>query len=156
MTNPAFQTTGPVWAPYYSAKAAYGPLVNPPVTDPAAELTPAFWHDVTAVLAANQSAFDAYYARKSRGWDVAACTGTCATDEVCALQAARAQDNCVTPTPGIHFNKRAAEAAPGTVQHRDECGVSVARNAIASLVVRRDALEHLETRLAEKRRARAV
>ena len=151
MTNPAFQTTGPVWTPYYSAKAAYGPLVSPPLTDPAAELTAAFWHNVTAVLAANQTAFNQYYARKSRGWDVQSCTGTCATAEVCALQAARAQDNCVVPTPGVNFSKRSEQPLHA---HRDECGLSVSRSAISSLIVRRDVLEYLENRLEEEKTKR--
>nr|UBK24970.1 phospholipase C [Kionochaeta sp.] len=152
MSQPTYQTAGPAWSVYYSAKAAYGGLVDPPVAadDAAAELTPAFWHNVTAALAADPASFDAYYARKTRGWDVAACAGACAAAEVCALRAARAQDNCVVPTPGVHFSKRADE---GTLaHHRDECGVSVARNSLSSLVVQREALEHLEGRLSEKRR----
>lgn len=148
MTNPSYQTTGPVWTKYYSAKEAYGPLVSPPVTEASAELSPAFWHNVTVALAADSGAFDEYYARKSRGWNVESCTGSCATLEICELQSGRAQDNCVTPTPGVHFSKRAEEETTG---HVDECGVSVARSALASLAVRRDMLELLETRLVEKR-----
>lgn len=150
MTNPSYQTTGPVWTKYYSAKEAYGPLVSPPVTEPSAELSPAFWHNVTLALAADQSAFDAYYARKSRGWDVASCTGECAVLEICELQSGRAQDNCVTPTPGVHFSKRGEEAG-AAAGHADECGVSVARSALASLAARKSMLELLERRLVEKR-----
>ncbi|KAH8898539.1 sphingomyelin phosphodiesterase [Thozetella sp. PMI_491] len=150
MTDPSFQTTGPVWKQYYSAKEAYGPLVTPPLTDPAAELTAEFWHNVTVVLASNQTAFDEYYARKSRGWNVGSCTGSCVTQEVCGLQAARAQDNCVVPTPGIHFNKRSEEP----YAHRDECGVSVARSAIASLATKREMLEHVQGLVDEEERKR--
>lgn len=38
MSLPDYQTTGPTWAKYYSAKETYGPLVDPPLTDPAAEI----------------------------------------------------------------------------------------------------------------------
>ena len=148
MTNPAFQTTGPVWTQYYSAKAAYGPLVAPPPTA-SAELSPAFWHNVSAALATNQGAFDQYYARKSRGWNVGSCTGSCAAAEICQLQAARAQDNCVTPSPGLHFNKRAADP----VAHNDECGISVTRSTISSMMVKREILEALGGQLEAKRRA---
>jgi sphingomyelin phosphodiesterase len=149
MTNPSYQTSaGPVWEAYYSAKAAYGPLVSPDVSGSAeAELTPAWWHNVTVALESDSTAFDAYYARKSRGWSVASCTGSCATTEICGLRAARAQDNCVVPTPGVHFQKRSEEPAA----HRDECGISVARASVASLAVRRDVLGVLEKRVLEKR-----
>ncbi|KAF4637428.1 hypothetical protein G7Y89_g661 [Cudoniella acicularis] len=50
MSSPGFQTTGPVWTKYYSAKETYGPLVTPPLTDPTAELTPAFWHNFKSQL----------------------------------------------------------------------------------------------------------
>lgn len=106
MSTSTYQTDGPVWEKYYSVKEAYGPLVTPPLTDALAELTPAFWHNVTEVLEANQTAFDEYYARKWRGYDVASCTGTCVTDEICQLRAAEAQYNCVSVTPGIQFSKR--------------------------------------------------
>ncbi|AEO67682.1 uncharacterized protein THITE_2116556 [Thermothielavioides terrestris NRRL 8126] len=157
-SDPSFQTASPVWKKYYSAKAAYGPLVQPPVAadDAAAELSPAFWHNVTAALAADQAAFDAYYARKSRGWAVSACTGDCVTNEICALRAARSQDNCAVLQPGLHFAKRAAEAeavgANGMKRHRDECGVPVAREALAALATK-DGLGLLRRRVQEGVRA---
>jgi sphingomyelin phosphodiesterase len=119
------------------------------VTDPTAELTPAFWHNVTAAFQASDAAFDGYYARKSRGWNVQACTGSCKSTEICGLQAARAQDNCVTPTPGVHFSKR----MENLFAERDECGISVARAAMGSLVVRRDVLDLVEKRVVETRAA---
>ncbi|KAJ8611085.1 hypothetical protein MRB53_038172 [Persea americana] len=60
LENPSYQTTGPVWSEYYSSKAAYGSLIG--VTDPTAELTPAFWHNVTAAFESDAAAFQAYYA----------------------------------------------------------------------------------------------
>lgn len=102
--------SGPVWAPYYSAKATYGPLVTPPVTTPSAELSPAFWHNVTTAFEANDTAFQEYVARKSRGWGVSSCTGDCKTDEICQLRAAEAQYNCATVSPGIDFKRDEAQA----------------------------------------------
>ncbi|KAK4252325.1 Metallo-dependent phosphatase-like protein [Corynascus novoguineensis] len=126
MSDPSFQKT-PVWKPYYSAKSAYGPLVQPPLTDPAAELTPAFWHNVTAAFAADQEAFNAYYARKSRDWDVGACTGACVTEEICALRAGRSQDNCEKPNP---WGRRFSESGR---QRRKECGAPALGETLAAL-----------------------
>ena len=106
MNNPTYQISGPVWTKYYSAKETYGPLVSPPLTNAAAELTPAFWHNVTTVLAQDATQFTNYYARKSRGWNVQACTDTCQTTEICQLRAAQAQYNCATITPGVSFKTR--------------------------------------------------
>jgi len=126
MTDPSFQTTGPQWTPYYSAKDVYGPLVSPPPTAES-ELTPAFWHNVTAAFQTNNAAFNDYIARKSRGWKVPSCTGTCQTEEICQLQAAQSQYNCYTPSPGLHFGKRDVTSSQG---HRDECGISVSRETL--------------------------
>lgn len=87
---------GPTWEAYYSAKEAYGSLLNPPISDSSAEMSPAFWHNVTAVfLESDDTAFQAYWARKSRGYAVSSCTGTCITDEICQLRAGEAQHNCI-------------------------------------------------------------
>lgn len=179
MTDPSFQntSTGPVWKKYYSAKEAYGTLLSPPVTSSTEELTPAFWHNVTLRLEADQAAFDAYYARKSRGWNTAApgqCTGDCKAREICGLRGGRAQDNCFEPKPGLHigfrrslhddddeaFGKRGVGADEydeyldlSSMGHHDECGLSITRAIVAQLATRKDALEILERRVVLERRA---
>lgn len=151
MTNEAFQTTGPVWTKYYSAKEVYGPIVDPPLTDPSAELSAAFWHNVTTAISADSALFAAYTTRKSRGWKPAeACDEACRAAEVCQLRAARSQDNCFEPEPGVHFNKR----SENKLGNRDECGISVSRAAIGALAVKREMLEVVERRFVEERAKR--
>jgi sphingomyelin phosphodiesterase len=130
MTNPAFQTSGPQWTKYYSAKETYGPLVFPPLTAAKAELSPGFWHNVTAAFKASDAAFQGYWARRTRGWDVTSCTGACETQSICQLQAARSEDNCFTPAPGIHFSKRDDEAHAVAENH---CGGSVIRDMFSTI-----------------------
>ncbi|KAF7542515.1 hypothetical protein G7Z17_g11503 [Cylindrodendrum hubeiense] len=152
MTDPVFQTTGPVWTKYYSAKEAYGSHLTPPVTDSAAELTAAFWHNVTSIFESDDTVFNAYLARKSRGWSTEDCTGTCKTEEICALRAARSENNCYEPELGVNFNKR----SENRVEERDECGISVARATFASFGVKREMLDVLQRRvIEEKRKVRA-
>jgi len=144
ISDPSYQTTGPVWEPYYSAKETYGPLLTPPVTDPTAELTPAFWHNVTALFETSDPEFQEYIARKSRGFDVTACTGTCKTAEICQMRAARSEDNCATLTPGIHFSKRGegeeVERTLGVVE-KDICEGSLFRPILANIVAQHGFLE---------------
>ncbi|KAL5350564.1 hypothetical protein ACLOAV_004133 [Pseudogymnoascus australis] len=105
------------WTKYYSAKEAYGPLLTPPVTDAAAELTPAFWHDVTSLFETNEAAFKDFFARKSRGFEVEACDGDCRAEQICMARAAESQYNCDKLKPGFNFSKREEESHA----HRDEC-----------------------------------
>jgi sphingomyelin phosphodiesterase len=151
MSSPNYQTHGPVWQKYYSAKETYGPLVTPPLTNPMAELTPAFWHNLTAVFESNDAVFQGYYARKSRGWDVSSCTGTCKTEEICQMKAGQAQYNCVPITPGINFVKRDEQSLrfPGHV-HETECQGSRARPILAKLAAREGMLEEALQRAREK------
>lgn len=152
MNNTAFQTTGPVWTKYYSAKETYGPLVTPPVTDASAELSAAFWHNVTTVLQDDSAQFDAFQVRKSRGWKAAdACDADCRAAEVCQLRAARSEDNCYDPVPGVHLSKR----SENRVENRDECGVSVSRATIGALAVKKEMLEVVQRRFVEERERRA-
>ncbi|KAJ6017420.1 acid sphingomyelinase [Penicillium sp. IBT 35674x] len=123
MSSSTYQTK-PTWEKYYSAKEAYGSLLSPPVTDSAAELTPAFWHNVTALFESDDSVFQDYIARKSRGWDYSSCTGTCKTDEICQLRAAESQYNCVEITPGISF-KKAKRSTSSSSHEESACGESV-------------------------------
>ena len=151
ISDPSYQTTGPVWQKYYSAKETYGPLVTPPLTDPKAELTPAFWHNVTAAFLTDDAAFQGYIARKNRGFDVSTCTGTCKSDEVCGMRGAESQYNCVGIKPGINFKKRdeVAERAPGVVEV-GECEGSLARPILAKIAAQQGLLEEAVRRAQDK------
>ncbi|KAI9640694.1 hypothetical protein NHQ30_011003 [Ciborinia camelliae] len=138
--------SAPVWEPYYSAKASYGPLVTPPLTSATAELTPAFWHNLTTVFENNATAFNQYIARKTRGYNVPTCTGTCATQEICQMRAAESQYNCATITAGIHFRKRSEgddtlERRVGNVMEVDDCEGSMIRPILAKLAGQEGLLE---------------
>ncbi|PYI31975.1 acid sphingomyelinase [Aspergillus indologenus CBS 114.80] len=131
MSYPTYQEK-PVWEKYYSVKETYGALLDPPVTDSAAELTPAFWHNVTALFESDDAVFQDYYARKSRGWDVSSCTDDCKTDEICQLRAAEAQYNCVTITPGISFKRKRDTGSSSSVAQESPCGESVVGNIFSN------------------------
>ncbi|KAF2166977.1 hypothetical protein M409DRAFT_54735 [Zasmidium cellare ATCC 36951] len=128
-----FQTTGPTWKPYYSAREAYGSLVN--LSSSSAELTPAFWHNVTSVFESNDTAFQQYYSRKSRGWNKGNCTEECKVDEICQLRAAEAQHNCLTPSRGYALDSGNRQARlRGDESMHDECHSSRAAMVFQSLV----------------------
>lgn len=146
MSKHAFQTSGPVWTKYYSAKETYGALLDPPLTDPKAELSASFWHNVTEVFKKDASVFGEYMTRKSRGWKKVDCGDSCREEEVCQMRAARSQDNCYEPSPGISFKKRSENGA----EERDECGISVSRATIGALAVKKDVLETLHRRYLEE------
>ncbi|KAJ6441250.1 sphingomyelin phosphodiesterase [Purpureocillium lavendulum] len=150
MSNATFQSKGgPTWTKYYSARDAYGPLVSPPLAA-GAELSPAFWHNVTDAFESKTDNFDAYMARKSRGWRAdSKCRGDCMKQEICQLRAGRSQDNCFVPKPGVHFSKRDGghDHGHGHGHNRgehDECGVSVAADMFTALARREDLLALLE------------
>lgn len=151
MDNESFQTSGPVWTKLYSAKEAYGKAVSPPLTDAKAELTPAFWHEVTEAFEANDSLFDAYISRKSRGWNVATCRAGCKSEELCQLRAGRAEDNCYKPTFGFHLEKR--ELSAGRGEH-DECDEPVTLETMRAAVMSGEMLQKFEE-MAEAELARA-
>lgn len=150
ISDPSYQTE-PLWQKYYSAKEAYGPLVTPPLTDPTAELTPAFWHNVTAAFVMDDAAFQGYIARKSRGFDVSNCTGVCKSNEICGIRAAESQYNCATITPGISFKKRdeVVERTLGSVEV-GECEGSRARPILAKIAAQHGILEEAARRAVEK------
>lgn len=103
ISSPTYQD-GPTWEKLYSIKETYGSALG--YTDSAAELTPAFWHNVTALFEDDDDVFQEYYARKTRDYSTATCTGDCKTSEICQLRAAQAQYNCITVSPGINLKKR--------------------------------------------------
>lgn len=145
MADPEFQS-GPTWKKSYSAKETFGALLEIPISADA-ELTPAFWHNVTVALEENPTAFEAYWSRRTRGWNVPECDEACRKAEICQLQAARSQDNCFVPTPGASFGIRAEE---GSAKKPAECGRSVARETIGSLAVRKGQIELLQRLIKEE------
>ncbi|PMD25630.1 sphingomyelin phosphodiesterase [Hyaloscypha hepaticicola] len=104
ISSPTYQS-GPVWEKLYSVKEAYGSLLTPPYTDPTAELTPAFWHNVTVLFENDDAVFQAWYARRGRDFSSATCTGSCKTAFLCELRASQSQYNCGTVSPGINFKR---------------------------------------------------
>jgi len=146
MDDATFQTSGPVCQKYYSAREAYGPLVTPPLAA-GAELGPGFWHNLTEVFEREQGVFGAYMERKRRGWQVGVCEGECREKEIYQMRAARAEDNCVVPEPGFHY-ERVGEG--GGLRSGDEaCGGSVVNGVLRGLVGRKDLLRVLVMRLME-------
>ncbi|RDW83499.1 hypothetical protein BP5796_04990 [Coleophoma crateriformis] len=93
-TLPGYQSK-PTWAKYYSVKETYGALLDPPYTDPSAPLTPEFWHNVTQMFIEDDTQFNNYYARRTRGLNVTSCTGSCKAQEICQLRSPQSQYNCV-------------------------------------------------------------
>ncbi|KAK4610259.1 Sphingomyelin phosphodiesterase [Fulvia fulva] len=97
LEHPEYQKSGPVWERQYSTKESYGPYLG--VSGNGEELTPAFWHNLTEVFERDDEVFQAYFARKTRGWNVSPCVDECKKDEICQLRAAEAQYNCIKPAP---------------------------------------------------------
>lgn len=149
MSAPDYQTAGPSWSKYYSVKEAYGPLVNPPLTDSASELTPAFWHNLTEVFASDQTVFNEYLARKSRGYNVGSCTGSCATNEICQLRAAQSQYNCVTVSPGVNFKKSKRSSGETASEHSDSCEGSSTAKILRALVADKESKASFEKKISE-------
>jgi hypothetical protein len=119
----------------YSARDAYGPLVGLPANEP---LSPAFWHNVTQVFETNDAAFQDYISRKSRGFEVTACTGDCKNTTICNLRALRSENNCVCdsilPVPEpfgyeclIHSNcYQAVASLASSFRRRDDSELPIA------------------------------
>ncbi|KAJ4141143.1 hypothetical protein NW768_000350 [Fusarium equiseti] len=143
MNSPTYHTQGPVWKKYYSAKETYGTLTSPRLTDPKAELTAAFWHNVTEVFEKNQTAFDNFMLRLSRGWKQPVCEAECRKSQICLLRAARSQDGCDVPTLGSSYHTRMEDSA-----ERDECGISVIQATFSALVAKEGVLKVLQDILA--------
>jgi len=104
ISSPTYQS-GPTWERLYSVKETYGSLIDPPVTDVSAELTPAFWHDLTVLFENDDDVYQAWYARRGRYYSDATCTGDCKIESICQLRASQSQYNCGTVSPGINFKR---------------------------------------------------
>ncbi|GBE81548.1 predicted protein [Sparassis crispa] len=115
ISDPFYQLH-PTWELYYSARETYGPLV-PSLGDQS--LSPAFWHNLTEVFYANDTAFQHYIAAKSRGAEHKPCRGQCKNGTLCEMRTLRA-DICGfqsgpvfrIPDPGDHLEE---------AEHYDSC-----------------------------------
>lgn len=124
MDDASFQTE-PEWTKYYSAKEAYSSMAGSPDIGAEEELTAAFWHKVTEAFEANPADFDAYFARKTRGWEVPECSDECRQNEICQLRAGRAENNCVDYTPFTADDEKGPSG--------NHCGSSVLMPVLQSL-----------------------
>ncbi|KIK68505.1 hypothetical protein GYMLUDRAFT_35936 [Collybiopsis luxurians FD-317 M1] len=106
ITDPTFQEE-PTWGVYYDAREVYGPLVGLPSTS---ELTPAFWHNLTEVFMANETAFQLFNTFISRGGDVVPCDDAdgCRNTTICDMRAFRSQNNCDVDDASFALRKRSA------------------------------------------------
>ncbi|KAF8348647.1 Metallo-dependent phosphatase-like protein [Amanita rubescens] len=92
VTDPTFQQN-PSWDLYYSARDTYGPLVGLAENEP---LGPAFWHKVTEVFEANDTAFELYRTFTTRGVGLRPCDAVCKSKVICDLRTMRSEDSCVS------------------------------------------------------------
>ncbi|GJF00288.1 sphingomyelin phosphodiesterase [Phanerochaete sordida] len=134
ITAPDFQTSAPQWELFYSARETYGPLVTPPLPA-SAPLDAAFWHNLTEVFAANDTAFQMFNTFLSRGGDVQPCDDDCKTVTICDMRALRAENNCDNPTPGLMF-KRDGNGAEPPVSESDACEGHGTAHILKALVSR--------------------
>ncbi|KAJ7067511.1 sphingomyelin phosphodiesterase [Mycena amicta] len=127
ISDPNFQTR-PTWSLYYSARETYAPLVDPnfPAHEP---LSAAFWHNLTEVFAASDTAFQLFNTFLSRGGAVTPCDDSdgCRNATICDMRALRSEDNCDTPAAGIQLRRRGAGGQHVDVDEGEECeGVGLA------------------------------
>ncbi|THH12668.1 hypothetical protein EW146_g7480 [Bondarzewia mesenterica] len=143
-----------IWELYYSARASYGPLVGPlSPTDP---LDASFWHALTEVFESNDDAFQLYNARKSRGLSVNPCTSDCKTVTICDMRAARSQDNCDIPSPGLQFKRNEHRGRRAVSRNCEGVGLSHMLSSLVSdlnspeVHIRNDMLMSMELARHEK------
>jgi len=79
----------PTWEMLYSARETYGPLV--PSLSSNDSLSPAFWHNLTEVFYANDTAFQTYISNKPRGREFIRrpCVGACKNGTLCEMRTLR-------------------------------------------------------------------
>jgi hypothetical protein len=106
MSAPSFQIQ-PEWQPYYSARAAYAPLLADPPHSPEAPLDGAFWHRVTEGFERNETAFQEFVTRLSRGYIRKTCSEYCKKRWLGHLRAGSSEHNGDTVPAGLHIDAEA-------------------------------------------------
>ncbi|KAI0342171.1 sphingomyelin phosphodiesterase [Trametopsis cervina] len=119
VSDPTFHAS-PKWELYYSARESYGPLVQPAL-GPAEPLNASFWHRLTDVFDANETAFQLWNTRISRGGAVTPCTGDCVRVTICDMRAARSENNCDVDSPNADFGFRRRDLHASGHAETDAC-----------------------------------
>ncbi|BGP20196.1 hypothetical protein JCM10213v2_008331 [Rhodosporidiobolus nylandii] len=118
-TSPTYQLS-PNWQPYYSARQSYNSFLDPPVPD-AHPLNATFWHRVTEVFEKNETVFQLFNTRLSRGGKIEDCSGPiCRKNTICMLRSMRSEDNCAVIQPGLSFKDQKRDTDAVTEPQRDE------------------------------------
>ncbi|GAA5871736.1 hypothetical protein JCM8547_008128 [Rhodosporidiobolus lusitaniae] len=118
-SSPSFQTS-PLWTPYYSARQSYNSYLSPQHPDDA-PLNATFWHRVTEVFEKNETVFQLFNERLSRGGKIEDCSGpVCRKNTICMLRSMRSENNCAVIQPGLSFNDRKRDTDAVTEPQRDE------------------------------------
>ncbi|SCV68233.1 BQ2448_354 [Microbotryum intermedium] len=124
-SEPSFQID-PVWKPYYSARESYGTILGengfgdsrPTVGE---SLNGKFWHRVTEVFEKNETAFQIFTDRLSRGGKVEDCSGSiCKNNTICMLRSMRSESNCAVIQPGLSFKDQKRDTEAVTEPQRGE------------------------------------
>ncbi|GAA5905328.1 hypothetical protein JCM6882_003745 [Rhodosporidiobolus microsporus] len=119
-TAPSFQHS-PSWEAYYSARETYGAYLEDPPHPEGESLGPGFWHRVTEVFERNETAFQLFNARLSRGGKIEDCSGpVCRKNTICMLRSMRSEDNCAVIQPGLSFKDQKRDTDAVTEPQRDE------------------------------------
>ncbi|KAF9078769.1 Metallo-dependent phosphatase-like protein [Rhodocollybia butyracea] len=131
VSDPTFQKK-PTWSVYYDVREVYGTLVGLPETS---ELTPAFWHNLTEVFAANETAFQLFNTHISRGGAVTPCDDTddCRNNTICDMRAFRSQNNCDVDAGGFTLRRRSASGGSSQGQDASECEGTGIREVLAKI-----------------------
>ncbi|GAA5907151.1 endopolyphosphatase [Sporobolomyces salmoneus] len=118
-TDPTFQA-GPTWKRYYSARESYNAYLEPP-HPVEASLNATFWHRVTEVFERNETVFQLFNTRLSRGGKVEDCSGPiCKKNTICMLRSMRSESNCAVIQPGLSFKDQKRDTDAVTEPNRDE------------------------------------
>ncbi|KAK4047454.1 hypothetical protein OIV83_005366 [Microbotryomycetes sp. JL201] len=126
-TDPTYQFD-PQWRPYYSARLDYGAYLDPPIGKHDS-LNGKFWHRVTEVFEKNETAFQLFNTRLSRGGKVEDCSGSiCKNNTICMLRAMRSESNCAVIQPGLSFKDRKRDTEAVTEPQRGEGEESFAQS----------------------------
>ncbi|SGY18076.1 BQ5605_C015g07970 [Microbotryum silenes-dioicae] len=116
----------PVWKPYYSARESYGTILE---ENGFGDLRPKegeslsgkFWHRVTEVFEKNETAFQIFTNRLSRGGKIEDCSGPiCKNNTICMLRSMRSESNCAVIQPGLSFKDQKRDTEAVTEPQRGE------------------------------------